>query len=46
LPEPSRAHVERQLARALRLFQIEHGLPVTGEDDPPTRSKLLELHGA
>lgn len=35
-----------ELARALRLFQIEHGLPVTGEDDPPTRSKLLELHGA
>jgi len=34
------------MAASLRLFQREHGLSVTGENDPATQAKLVEVFGA
>lgn len=36
---------EKQLRLALEEFQADHELTVTGQADPPTRDRLLELHG-
>jgi hypothetical protein len=37
---------EDELARALRAFQADHGLPETGEADDATRAKLASAHGS
>ena len=35
-----------ELRSAIEEFQCNHGLNVTGEQDAPTRAKLLEIHGS
>ncbi|MCY0990593.1 peptidoglycan-binding protein [Nannocystis sp. ILAH1] len=35
-----------QLHRALKSFQLDHGLAPTGEADPPTRARLVAAHGS
>lgn len=36
---------DAQLEFALRLFQVDHGLPVTGKLDDPTRDALRTVYG-
>lgn len=37
--------VDDEMRIALKAFQEQHGLPVTGELDEPTRQKVKEAHG-